>query len=180
MFTRLTSLLKRFIRDQKGLSALEFALIAPVMLGLYLGSVQATLALNADRKLAAAANTVGDLVTQDDFITTNEMTQVFQAADLIFAPYSTDSLAMVVTSVVLDSEGDPIVHWSSARGTNALLVGSDVDAPANLIDPGGSIIMVKADYAYHNLIGGSELDDLHMRKTVYLRPRISRIVTRIP
>ena len=58
-----------FHRDERGVSAVEFALLAPFMIALYLGSVQLTLGLTADRKVSQVANSVADLVTQDDFVT---------------------------------------------------------------------------------------------------------------
>ena len=72
-----------FRRDTRGVSAVEFALLAPFMIALYLGSVQLTLGLTADRKVSQVANSVADLVTQDDFITDADLIDIYAAADAI-------------------------------------------------------------------------------------------------
>ncbi|MAC38359.1 MAG: pilus assembly protein TadE, partial [Oceanicaulis sp.] len=64
MTSSLTHRLHRFWRDCRGLSAVEFALIAPVMILLYLGAVDLSLVLSIDRKVTSAASALADLVAQ--------------------------------------------------------------------------------------------------------------------
>ena len=59
--TRLTPLC-RFMGDRRGVSAVEFALIAPIMVAMYLGAAELTQVLTLDRKVTSAANAVADLV----------------------------------------------------------------------------------------------------------------------
>jgi Flp pilus assembly protein TadG len=49
-------------RDQSGLAAVEFALIFPIMLLLFLGSFETTNLVLAYMKLEASAETAADLV----------------------------------------------------------------------------------------------------------------------
>ena len=60
---RVISLVRQFLpiaHDQRGVSAVEFALLAPVMIGLYLGCAEISDGVGADRKVsltsAALAN----------------------------------------------------------------------------------------------------------------------------
>lgn len=55
--------------DQRGVAAVEFAFIAPIMLIFYFGMVEISLAVDADRNLSHAASLVGDLSAQDEVVT---------------------------------------------------------------------------------------------------------------
>ncbi len=55
--------------DQRGVAAVEFALIAPVMLIFYFGMVEISLAVDADRNLSHSASLIGDLTAQDEVVT---------------------------------------------------------------------------------------------------------------
>ena len=56
--------LRGFAADQNGVSAVEFAILLPLMLTLYLGGVEISQAVSADRKTTLVAHTVGDLTAQ--------------------------------------------------------------------------------------------------------------------
>jgi Flp pilus assembly protein TadG len=53
-----------FLGDRRGVAALEFALIAPTILLLYLGSIEVTMGLDVNKNLGRATSMVADLVTQ--------------------------------------------------------------------------------------------------------------------
>ncbi len=56
--------IRGFSRDTRGVAAVEFALILPLLLLLYIGSVEATLLYTTDRGVATIASTVADLVAR--------------------------------------------------------------------------------------------------------------------
>ena len=56
----------RFLRDRSGIGAIEFAIIAPVLLILYIGALQVTIGLNFAKKASRAAGTVADAVTREE------------------------------------------------------------------------------------------------------------------
>ena len=82
-------LVRRFVRDQKGLALIEFAFVLPLMLLLYVGSVAVTMGVTTDRKVTLVTRTLGDIVAQDNNITADESTNVFNAARAILAPVVT-------------------------------------------------------------------------------------------
>ena len=63
-----------FLADRRGLSAVEFALLLPLMLTLYLGGVEVSNAVAADRKVAIVARTVADLASRMKTISNADMT----------------------------------------------------------------------------------------------------------
>ena len=160
-----------FHRDERGVSAVEFALLAPFMIALYLGSVQLTLGLTADRKVSQVANTVADLVTQDDFVTDGDLADIYAAADAILNPFDTGALSLRITSVRMDADGEVFVDWSEGDGMTALDTDNLPDLPDGLLAPMNSIIMVEAHYRFATNLGELTKTPINLSDTAYLRPR---------
>ena len=158
-------------RDRRGVSAVEFALLAPFMIALYLGSVQLTLGLTADRKVSQVANSVADLVTQDDFVTDSDLVDIYAAADAILNPFDPAPLALRITSVRMDADGEVFVDWSEGDGMTPHDTDSLPDLPEGLMAPMNSIIMVEATYRFSTNLGELTKTPITLSDTAYLRPR---------
>jgi Flp pilus assembly protein TadG len=66
--------LARLVRDRRGIAAVEFALIVPVMVTLCFGSVEVCNAVSLDRMVSLTAGTVANLVSQ--YTTISSSTQM--------------------------------------------------------------------------------------------------------
>ncbi len=87
---RAHAVVRRFAGATRGVAAVEFALILPLMLLLYLGSAETTQAVMASRKASMAARTLSDLVSQQDanvVMTDVTMGSIFNAASAIMQPF---------------------------------------------------------------------------------------------
>ena len=120
---------ERFVRSRDGVAAVEFALIMPLLLLLYLGTVEGSRAISYDRRLTTIASSMGDLVARSDTtITQSELSDYFLAAEAIITPYAAVGLKQVVTSVFVDADGTATVSWSQgynggvAHGVNDIYV----------------------------------------------------------
>ena len=109
----------RLIDDIRGVAALEFALLVPILCLLYVGMAEVTQGAMAERRTAHTASTIGDLVAQSSSVTQAGVTQVFSIGAAIVYPYPTDSLKMRITSVVADAQGKTTVVWSQGSGLTA-------------------------------------------------------------
>lgn len=163
--------ISRFASDRRGVSAVEFALIAPLLITLYIGIVQVTLGLSADRKLTAAASTVADLVAQSESINGGGLADIFAAGDAVLQPYPSDGLSIRVTSLRADSAGNVSLVWSQGRGMVARRAGELPDLPEGVLLPDGGVIVVESGYAYAGPFGESEIGEFNLSETVYMRPR---------
>jgi Flp pilus assembly protein TadG len=163
----------RFAGEERGVSAIEFALIAPAMVAMLLGSIEVSLLLTADRKITQTTSTIADLVAQDDQITADEITDIFTAAQSILQPYSTAPLHMRVTSVKMDGGGAVAVAWSEGSGMAPRAPGSTVSTPAGILQPNTSVIMAEVTYDYTSAIGSFVNTNISLNDTFYLRPRRS-------
>ena len=174
----LTSFLRRFNRDTRGVSAVEFAIIAPVMLVIYLGSVEVSLALSIDRKITSTASAIADLVAQDDVITDNEMVDILSAGGAIIVPFDAGPLQLRVTSLLMNGAGEVEVQWSDADGMSPYSEGSSIDTPSGVLQPNRSVIMVEVEYRYHTLFSELGMSHFDISEVFYLRPRRSIVVSR--
>ena len=91
--------LTRFRRDQRGVAAVEFALIAPVLIAMYFGLAEYCQAMMADRKATHVASSIGDLVAQSDQVTAADLADIFAIGKPLIAPFPTTDLKIRVASV---------------------------------------------------------------------------------
>jgi Flp pilus assembly protein TadG len=175
--TRLRNRLSGYSRDNSGVSAVEFALIAPVMIAIYFAATEISFVMIVDRKVSHTASVVGDLVAQDTDITNAEMNEILQAGRVIFEPYDGMAARIRVTSI-RDNGGNPEVVWSDARNTTIRAPGSTVVVPAGVLPAGGSVIMTEVSFDYDSALGNFLDSAVTLEDTFYLRPRRANFVVR--
>ncbi|WP_417487403.1 TadE/TadG family type IV pilus assembly protein [Maricaulis sp.] len=174
----LASALGRFRDDRRGVSAVEFALIAPFMILLYLGSVEISLALSIDRKITSVSSALADLVAQDDVITDDEISDILNAGAVIVAPFDPVPLEIRITSILMDAAGEVEVQWSDADGMSPYAEGSAISVPDGVLERNRSVIMVEVEYRYETMFGELGVNHFDISEIFYLRPRRSIVVSR--
>jgi Flp pilus assembly protein TadG len=108
-------LLKRWIQNQSAVAAVEFALIVPVMLSMYLFSVDATNAYIATQRVSSVAATLSDLVSRSKaVISHSQLDDYFKAAELIMTPFKTETMTQVVSELSVDRDGNVKVVWTKS------------------------------------------------------------------
>ena len=173
-------LARRFGNDQSGLAALEFALILPIMLALYLGGVEIGDALTIKRKVTSVTSSLSDLVTQAKVIDDNDMNNIFDAAASIITPYDENKLRIKVSGVAIDSKGKATVAWSDARNDTPLAKNSTVTLPAGVDQKDSFIVTTEVHYDYQPTFGYVLTGIFDLTDQFYLRPRLSAEVDRVP
>jgi Flp pilus assembly protein TadG len=170
-------LLRRFRHDQRGVSAVEFAFIAPVLIIIYFSVAELCQAMLAERKVSHAASAVGDLVAQVGTTTPSGLTDVYAAATSVISPFPAATLQLRVTSVKTDASDAATVDWSNGQGLSALGKGSSVTLPANLLAANQYVIMAEAKYTYTSPISYLFKTPVVFDQIFYLRPRMTTSVT---
>lgn len=175
--------LHRFRKDKQGLAAVEFALILPVLITLFFGVVETSMALSCRANVANAASTVSDLVAQDTEVSNNDITNVFNAATAILYPYSATPVKITVTSIKYDTTTKSLtsgkVAWSDTKNGTARNVGDTITVPDGLMTADSSVIMTEVTYAYSSPTTKVITGTVNMTNTYYTKPRRVSAINRV-
>lgn len=171
---RLLGRVARLARHDGGMAAVEFALILPILVVLWIGGVEVTQALSVDRRLNNLAAAVGDLVARSKIVTYGDVDSIFDIAPGAMFPYSQTGLQMRVTAVNMSSAGNATAAWSRAEGTTAYAANAAMNSlvPATLRVPDTQIIMAEIFYTYSPAVGYVITGDLDLDDRMYFVPRL--------
>ncbi|QJP15269.1 pilus assembly protein [Starkeya sp. ORNL1] len=184
----LPKIFSRLRHDTRGVAAVEFALIAPVMVVLYLGGVELTRVIGADRKVSLASRVAADLVARESAaISETKLTTVCKGTLAMLAPFPTGTLNITISSIVTSATGKSTIGWtrvflngncsSSAAGTGPLAAGSVVSLPTGLAVNGASLISASASYDYTTLFRTVfDTATVNLGEQSYMRPRTQNTV----
>ena len=173
----LRNLLRIFRDDRSGLAATEFAMVLPLMLAGWLGMAQLSQMLSASTRVTLAAQSVGDLMSQEPSLSGN-FTDLVTAASQVLAPLPTDSsvLTVDVVSISYNTSNVPQLGWRCTTG-----LGGDTTAQVNaaiasaigLGTSGQSVIMVTVTYSYTPTITGGMIGSQTFVERAYNKPRLA-------
>jgi Flp pilus assembly protein TadG len=187
MWFRARRSVRDLIGDRSAVAATEFALIVPIMLVMFFGTVEFSSGVAVDRKVTLVARTLSDLTSQSTSVATADMTNFFTASCKILTPYAPSPTTGKISELYVDpSTLQARVQWSKSAtfdsSCNVTLgsgraVSSIVAIPAQLAVAGTYLIFSEASYLYTPTVGyvmakaGVNLSDV-----AYTRPRQSTCV----
>jgi Flp pilus assembly protein TadG len=180
---KLVSMLRRrgraFGADLHGVSVVEFALLLPLMLTMFFGSIEVTDAISADRQVTLVASTVAEIASQSPAappLASGDVSNILAAASSVLAPFSIANAKVTLSSVVIDANGNATIDWSSSlNGTPRSGVVTN-SIPAALRIASTSVLWGEATYAYKPVIGWVVTGTLNMYNEIFMRPRNSSCV----
>ena len=191
-----SGLCRRWLHDERGVAAIETALIAPVAVGLLgLLAIWAE-AIAIQRKVTLTARTITDLVSQQGTLVSGQTGSVNQsavdnllnnAANILY-PYvqptsgtnpvtgtNVSNMTMVVSEINVDSGGTTAtVQWSEpmpSHGTALPSTAHAVSLPSSVAAAGSNLIMGTVTYTYTPPVIGEAAGTITLHQTIYLTPR---------
>ena len=174
---RIRSFTAQLYNCHDGLAAVEFALVLPFLLFLYLAGYEVTQASSTYRKLTDTTVEIANIVSQYAAMSSSDVTGVFTASAQIMAPRSTSPLSIVLSAVSTDANSKPTVAWSrSYHSASPLAVGSVVSMPTGLASANTTYILVQTTYQYTPLIGSAYVAPISMHSSIYMIPRRSTTI----
>ncbi|MCV0395009.1 MAG: pilus assembly protein [Rhizobiaceae bacterium] len=183
------------LKDRRGVAAVEFAFVAPLLIALYFTTIEISQAIDTNKKVGRLASMVGDLVTQQQTVTKADMRGILDVSNTVLFPYSRSKATVTITAIEVTDEATPKtkVVWSyrklpNGSFQNGYAKDSLTTLPASLTVAGSFLIRVEADLRYYPILLWSAeakadiglaaaFDKLEMGESYLLRPRRS---TRIP
>lgn len=183
MINAIRSRVLRFGKDRRAVGAVEFALIAPVLIVLYIGSLEISVAMSVNKKIARAASTVADLVTQETAVDKVYLATMVDVAKSVITPFKTETLKVRVIGIAVDNAGIAKVAWSWDDTNNRVHpVGTTITVPTELAVKNTFLVRTDVAMDYSMLMVVPAMQDiqaktLNMSKTYHLRQRIGDEVT---
>jgi Flp pilus assembly protein TadG len=165
--------------DNRAVAAVEFAIVLPFMLLLWIGGIELGDGLAISVKVSETAHSVADLVSRNACVTSSSLSTMLSASSSTIAPYSAGNAAIVVSEVSTDSSGKATVTWSQALNGTALAVGTPMTLPTALGTPSPaniSLILGQVTYQYTPGLGFFITGTVAIADSYYLFPRVSSSV----
>jgi Flp pilus assembly protein TadG len=170
--------LKSLLGDTRGIAAVEFALLAPVLILFYFGIVEFCQGFMALKRTGHAASMVADLVSRTDTITKTQAEQILDIGHVIMTPFPASNMKQRVSSVTRIDANNYRVDWSVGVGSGmtSKLTVADAKMPSDLLAAGESAIVSEAIYDYESPIGKLLPAPTRFARMAYLRPRTVDII----
>lgn len=179
----------RLALDKRGVAAVEFALVLPLLISLYFVTMEVSLGIETSKKVGRAGSTVADLVTQQQAVTQSSLEAVMKIGESILQPYNRSEPTIIVTGIAITDETVKVA-WSRklVGGVYSVAEAEDtiITVPEKLMIDGDSfLVRVQSRLAYQPVIAwsadqkstlglGAAFSGISMGETYYLRPRMSK------
>jgi Flp pilus assembly protein TadG len=191
---RMVEAIRRLRHDRRGVAAVEFAFIAPILMIMYFLTMEASQAIETSKKVNRVSSMVGDLIAQQSTVNTSTLDAILRISNATLQPYNRSMPTIVVTGIKISNDPTPKVQvaWSR-RVVNGVYmpdaaVNSTTTVPDSLKIGGTFLVRVTTNLAYrpviawaagdHKTLGlTNAFDNINMSETFYLRPRVTSAIT---
>lgn len=169
--------------DTRAAAAVEFALLLPLMVTIFIGGNEISIALSIFRKVGHTSSTLGDLVAQVSTISSSDMTDVMSASSSVMTPWPSSGTKMIISAVKYTTSNGNKVCWSAAQNDSAWTAGSapPITIPTGMIADGEEVIVTRVRYSYTSVFSSVMKDiwgtgAITLEDISYFRPRLSSTV----
>lgn len=177
----------KLYKSEDGAAAVEFAILLPLMISMFFGVVETSLALLCRADVSVMASTAADLISQVNAASTTDITNVYAAAGTILYPYYDPSVGgsakptIRLTSVIYDTTSKSTtsgkVAWTCTQAGSGTLspatraTGNTVTLPQALMTTGGSVVIAEVAYLYSSPTTKVITGSINMTNNFYTKPR---------
>jgi len=172
---------KRLRRDTGGMAAIEFAVLFPLILLIFFGTIGVSDGVAVDRKVTILTRTLSDLISQAAQIAPIDLTNAYAIGGAIMTPYSNTPIKAKITQLYVDANtGLPKVSWVSAYNDTPHACNESITVPSGLLIPGSYLIMSEVKYTFTpaaGISGGTfQPPVFNLSDQTFTRPRQSASV----
>lgn len=180
--------LRRFLRDERGVAAMEFAFALPILITILMGCFEAGRFILLHQKLDRASASVADLVTRESSLTAAMLEDFYLAAERQTIPFDLPAEGHVIVSSVSlpDVDEEPEVKWQCDGGgalTGQTSVigteGGDATLPSTFpLVQGENVIVAEVLYSYEPFLFDGIFEPQVFRHTSYTKPRLDDLLNK--
>nr|WP_277924505.1 TadE/TadG family type IV pilus assembly protein [Sphingomonas sp. CROZ-RG-20F-R02-07] len=170
---------RKLATDTRGLALIEFAIVLPILLTLYLGGFQLGDGIACSRKITIATRAIADLIAQNQSgsTTASEVDSNLSAATQVLAPYAASNAVIRITEVGTDYNLKTTVQWSRAANGAAYKPGAVATIPLAMRIPGTYFLFAETSYAYTPSVNFGFVNAMNLSDSLYMLPRNSNSIT---
>jgi len=172
-----------FWRDRKGTGAIEFAILAPLLIMAYIGSFEISLGFTIARKVSRASSTVADVLTQQTSVDIKTLDGMKDVAKGVMSPFEMTDYTLKMTGIKVTAPGTGTVVWSrDDEGGTPYQAGSPVALPSDISSINAFIVRSELVVPHELLLfapglSTHELKTINLSKTYYFRQRVGDEIT---
>jgi Flp pilus assembly protein TadG len=171
---RTAGLHRQFLASTRGVAAIEFAIILPILVTLCLASVDAGRAIAIYTKVRAATYALDAITNQYSTIQATDMSAILGATSVVLAPYSSSPVVVVISQIKVSSATKATVNWSATLNGTALTQTSSTTVPTNFASCGSYpcyLIYGQVSYTYTPLFTYFIKSAITLSDSLYVTPR---------
>jgi Flp pilus assembly protein TadG len=181
---RLRVRLRRLSLDTRGVAAVEFVLMLPLMLMIFFGTIQVSTVVAVDRKVSLVARSLSDMISQAPAlgVADADFTNAFNITQAIMYPYANTPVQAIISEVRIDPTTlVGTVMWSKALNATAHAQDSVVSVPTGLQTGGAYLNLSEVTYNYQPVVGynislGFTSASFALSDSMFTRPRQNNCV----
>ena len=180
MNSRFIDITSRFRKDCEGVAALEFALIAPIMIMLFVGTLEVSAAVSVNRKVSRISSVVGDLVTQSGELDGTDIANIMDVSSDIMRPYQ-NAVKIRITGIEIKGNKAKVV-WSCHKDWSAVAEKKVYRVPKKIRINNTFLVAARVQSIYKPMVGWARYSEtagvsfdatsVKMDEEIFLRPRI--------
>ncbi|MBX3597803.1 MAG: pilus assembly protein [Rhizobiaceae bacterium] len=186
-------LLARFGADRRGIAAVEFAILMPLLLCIYFGSVELIQAIETNRKLSRASAQIADLISQNINTNKADIDAIMQIGTASLGSYNRSTPDFRITAIKMTDDAIPqaTTLWTRNRVAGSFSSGGKAGdpgaVPATFKAKNQVVIKVETSLAYNLMLAwdgksaskygvAGFFSGIPMTSTYYFRPRVGDTV----
>jgi Flp pilus assembly protein TadG len=174
---------RAFHEDVRGIAAVEFGLIAPVMLAFLIGTIEVTRAVAIDHRFSQVTSMVADLVTRSTELTADDVNAIYAVTGEVMRPYDVSDLTISIIPIVSGRDNPEDTRVYAGTANRPSFNGGALPAKCQsytltegMLGPTEAVIVVEATYTFKPLFVGSLLGQKDWTSKAFAKPRIGLFV----
>lgn len=160
-----------YIDDCRAISAVETAILFPILISLMMGIYDLGQGVIVNQKTVTASQVIADLVGRNEVVDMALLTDIRNAGELALMPYSNQEFGTDMISVEFDIDQNPVILWRVTE--NMTEDDSALDTTDGLGQQGNGVVIISVINRYEPFFSNFIVPEINMAERAYVTGRIS-------